>query len=101
MATAMTQHDTDRAAEATAALDAARTIDLLRGEIDALDESIIRLVAERTAVSARVQAARINAGGTRLELGRERVVVDRYRTGLGNHGASLAEAILRVGRGER
>lgn len=99
MATVMTDQDTQN--EAAAAVEAARTIDMLRGQIDALDESIIQLVAERAAVSARVQAARMNTGGTRVELGRERVVLDHYRAELGARGPALAESILRVCRGER
>jgi chorismate mutase len=75
------------------------TIPMLRTQIDAMDAAIIRLVAERTRLSKRVQAARISSGGTRVELGRERVVLDGYRNGLGPDGPQLAEAILRVGRG--
>jgi chorismate mutase len=76
-------------------------IPMLRTQIDAMDAAIIRLVAERTKLSKRIQAARISSGGTRVELGRERVVLDGYRTGLGPDGPQLAEAILRVGRGAR
>jgi chorismate mutase len=76
-------------------------IPMLRTQIDAMDAAIIRLVAERTRLSKRIQAARISSGGTRVELGRERIVLDGYRTGLGPDGPQLAEAILRVGRGAR
>jgi chorismate mutase len=76
-------------------------IPTLRTQIDAMDAAIIRLVAERTRLSKRVQTARISAGGTRVELGRERMILDSYRTGLGPDGPQLAEAILRVGRGAR
>ena len=74
---------------------------MLRGQIDSLDEAIIRLVAERARVSRRIQTARMNAGGTRVELGRERVVLDTYRDGLGPDGPSLADAVLQVCRGAR
>lgn len=77
------------------------SIDMLRGQIDALDAALIRIVAERTRVSRRIQAARMNAGGTRVELGRERTVRNSYRDGLGEDGAALAEAILQVCRGSR
>ncbi len=77
------------------------TIPTLRHQIDALDEAIVRLVAERTTLSKRIQAARINSGGTRIELGRERAVLDGYRQVLGSEGPQLAEAVLRVGRGAR
>jgi len=76
-------------------------IGMLRTQIDAMDAAIIALVGERTRLSKRIQAARISTGGTRVELGRERIVLDGYRTGLGPDGPQLAEAILRVGRGAR
>jgi chorismate mutase len=76
-------------------------IPMLRTQIDAMDAAIIRLVAERTLLSKRIQAARITAGGTRVELGRERMILDSYRSGLGPDGPQLAEAILRVGRGAK
>jgi chorismate mutase len=43
----------------------------------------------------------MNAGGTRVELGRERVVLDTYRSVLGADGTLLGDAILRVCRGAR
>ncbi|MFN2517937.1 MAG: chorismate mutase [Jatrophihabitantaceae bacterium] len=73
----------------------------LRGQIDALDAAIVRLVAERARLSARIQTARMNAGGTRVELGRERVILNAYRGGLGPDGANLADAVLQVCRGRR
>ena len=66
-----------------------------------LDEAIIRLVAERARLSRRIQTARMNAGGTRVELGRERVILDTYRDGLGPDGPPLADAVLQVCRGRR
>lgn len=88
-------------ADAPAAQAATEAIEVLRGQIDALDVAITRLVAERTQLSRRVQQARINAGGARVELGRERLIMDHYRTVLGSEGPNLAEAILRIGRGAR
>ena len=79
----------------------ADTIPMLRGQIDALDEAIVSLVAERARLSRRIQAARINAGGARVELGRERMILDAYRAGLGAEGPSLADAVLRLCRGSR
>lgn len=76
-------------------------IPVLRGQIDALDEAIVRLVAERARLSSRIQAARINAGGARVELGRERTILDAYRAGLGAEGPALADAVLRLCRGSR
>jgi chorismate mutase len=79
----------------------ADAIPLLRHQIDAMDEAIISLLAERARLSARVQRARMNSGGTRVELGRERVIRESYRAGLGTDGAAVADAILQVCRGSR
>jgi len=88
----------------TATDDPATTADpiaVLRGQIDALDTAITRLIAERARVSQRIQLARLASGGTRVELGRERVVRDGYRDALGPDGTVLADAVLRVCRGAR
>ena len=76
-------------------------IPVLRAQIDAMDEAILRLVAERAKLSRRIQLARMNGGGTRVELGRERVIMDAYRTALGPQGPALADAVLQVCRGAR
>jgi chorismate mutase len=73
----------------------------LRAEIDRLDNEIAALVAQRAEVSVRVQAARVSSGGTRIELGRERVIFEHYRSTLGHDGPALAEAVLRICRGQR
>jgi chorismate mutase len=91
MATAAEQELSDNAAAIAA----------LRSQIDALDGAITRLVAERTRLSRRIQTARMNAGGTRIELGRERDVLDGYRSALGPEGTMLGDAVLRVCRGAR
>jgi chorismate mutase len=85
----------------TDAPEALDMIPVLREQIDALDEAIVRLVAERVRVSQRIQTVRVNSGGARVELGRERVVLNSYRTGLGPAGSTLAEAVLQVCRGAR
>ncbi len=77
------------------------TVPMLREQIDALDQAVIALVAERAKVSRRIQTARLNAGGTRVELGRERVVLAAYRAALGEAGPRLADAVLQVCRGIR
>jgi chorismate mutase len=82
-------------------IDLAEAIPTLRTQIDAIDEALTRLIAERVRLSHRIQTARVNAGGTRVQLGRERVVHDRYRAALGSDGAVLADAVLRVCRGAR
>lgn len=92
--TSPTSTDSDAAA-------AADQIRVLRGQIDALDTAIVRLVAERAALSARVQATRMNTGGTRVELGREREILAAYRAALGSHGPAVADAVLQVCRGAR
>jgi len=80
---------------------AADAIPMLRGQIDALDAAICRLVTERARLSQRIQSARMNSGGTRVELGRERVILDAYRRALGPNGPALADAVLQVCRGAR
>ena len=74
-------------------------IPLLRSQIDAIDAGIARLVAERARLSARVQRARIASGGVRVELGRERMVLAKYKEALGDEGVALATAVLRLCRG--
>lgn len=76
-------------------------IPMLREQIDALDAALIQLIKERAQVSRRIQSARINAGGSRVELGRERTVLATYRTGLGPEGGTVADAVLQVCRGIR
>ncbi len=83
------------------AAEAAESIPVLRGQIDSLDEAITRLVSERARLSTRIQTARVNAGGTRVQIGRERVIMDTYRTALGPDGPALADAVLQVCRGSR
>jgi chorismate mutase len=94
----------------TASIDGVRAADpaetgdavpVLRGQIDAIDATILNLVRERMRLSQRIQNARISGGGTRVELGRERVILDKYRSALGPQGPNLADAVLQVCRGER
>lgn len=100
-ATASSAASAPRVDPTTAIVDDPGAVDTLRGQIDALDEAISRLVNERAALSRRIQAARMNAGGTRVELGRERAIHDHYRASLGTGGPALADAVLRVCRGAR
>jgi len=78
---------------------AAELIPQLRQQIDALDEALLHILTERARVSRRIQAARISSGGTRVEIGRERIVHDTYRAALGDEGPELAAAVLRLCRG--
>lgn len=84
-----------------AAADSGALIPTLRNQIDAVDAAIVALVAERARLSQRIQTARMNSGGTRVELGRERVILDTYRAALGDQGPHLADAVLQVCRGSR
>ena len=70
-----------------------------RARIDELDAQIVRLVAERAAVSRVVQAARAAGGGGVLVPGREEVVLAGYAAGLGEPGRALGLAVLQVCRG--
>jgi chorismate mutase len=98
MSTATTSPDS---ADSTQLADSAEAIPVLREQIDALDLALTRLVNERKRLSQRIQTARINSGGTRVELGRERLILDSYRQALGADGPLLADAVLRVCRGNR
>jgi chorismate mutase len=80
-------------------VDELAAVETLRTQIDALDTAIAQLITERARLSRRVQAARLNAGGPRVELGRERAIYAHYRGTLGGVGGAVAEAILRVCRG--
>jgi len=71
------------------------TVPILRDQIDAIDTAIARLVAERVRLSRRIQTLRLNSGGTRVQLGRERIILERYRAALGSDGPVLGEAVLR------
>ena len=72
-----------------------------RERIDALDAELLRLIAERAAVSAEVQRARRAAGGPRIVQSRENEVVGRWREALGRPGGTIALALLDLGRGPR
>jgi chorismate mutase len=71
----------------------------LRGEIDACDAEILRLVQRRLAVSQEIGELRRTTGGTRLSLSREQQVLARYQDALGPDGATLGLLLLRQGRG--
>ena len=93
--------NTDSVDPTTTIVDDPAAIDTLRGQIDAIDTALLRLISERAQLSRRIQAARISAGGTRVQLGRERAIVDNYRAAVGAEGPALADAVLRVCRGAR
>ena len=84
---------------ATTAAEPADPIGALREQIDACDAEIIELVQRRLAVSREIGALRAASGGTRLSLSRESQVLTRFRSALGDDGATLALMLLRQGRG--
>lgn len=71
----------------------------LRTRIDQIDETIIRLWQERAALSQEVGRTRVASGGTRLVLARERQILEKFRSVLGDDGVQLALLLLRAGRG--
>ena len=73
----------------------------LRHDIDAVDDQLIALLARRTEISQEIQHRRMNAGGPRIQHGRERQVLARYRDGLGAEGSKVALALLELCRGRR
>ncbi|ATZ24958.1 chorismate mutase [Streptomyces lavendulae] len=70
-----------------------------RERIDAIDDRIIGLIQERTAVSTVVQEARIAAGGRRVHLSREMEVLAHWSDALGKPGTALAMTLLELCRG--
>jgi chorismate mutase len=71
-----------------------------RARIDEVDAQIIDLVRARIEASKAVQAARISAGGTRVQHSREIDILNRYRRSLGAQGSSLALLLLEMARGQ-
>ncbi|MGW0436084.1 chorismate mutase [Micromonospora sp. NPDC003197] len=78
---------------------AAARIAAIRERIDEIDDTLIALWQERSALSQQVGATRMASGGTRLVLSREREIVERFREALGADGTQLALLLLRAGRG--
>ncbi|MEW2621107.1 chorismate mutase [Streptomyces sp. NPDC048106] len=75
------------------------TIAAARERIDAIDDRIIGLIQERTAVSAVVQQTRLSSGGRRVSLSREMEILGHYREALGKPGTALAMTLLELCRG--
>ncbi|MFM9377542.1 chorismate mutase [Gordonia sp. VNK21] len=74
-------------------------IDALRGEIDRMDAMILAAIQRRSAVSKKIGAARMAAGGPRLVHSREMKVLERFSALGGSEGHTLAMLLLRLGRG--
>lgn len=73
-------------------------IDVLRGEIDAIDADILHLIQRRSAISHAIGAARRAEGGPRIVISREMAILDRFAD-LGPSGAELGMLLLNLGRG--
>ncbi len=71
----------------------------LRARIDDLDLLVLDQLHERRLLSQRIQAARVASGGVRVELSREREILDVYARAMGSDGIAMATAVLRTCRG--
>ncbi|MFM9588950.1 chorismate mutase [Streptomyces scabiei] len=96
---AATTHATKTTATGARTAEAAAVIADARERIDALDDRIIGLIQERTAVSTVIQQTRIESGGRRVNLSREMDVLAHYRDALGRPGTALAMTLLELCRG--
>ncbi|WJZ17389.1 Intracellular chorismate mutase [Corynebacterium guangdongense] len=70
-----------------------------RQEIDRLDRIILDAVKRRTTVSQAIGKTRMGSGGTRLVHTREVAIINQFRDELGDEGPTLANVLLRLGRG--
>ena len=77
------------------------SVDDGRTRIDAIDDQLLALVAQRRVVSTRIQQLRVKAGGSRVEHSRENAILRRYSEALGDGGVELALAVLDHCRGRR
>ncbi|MEO6955544.1 MAG: chorismate mutase [Antricoccus sp.] len=73
-------------------------IAVLRGQIDAVDDTIIRLIVERSEMSRRIAAMRSATGGTGVDLGGEYKTITKFHQALGKNGSALASLLLRSRR---
>jgi chorismate mutase len=94
-----TTHATKTTTTGARTAEAAAVIAGARERIDALDDRIIGLIQERTAVSTVIQQTRIESGGRRVNLSREMDVLAHYRDALGRPGTALAMTLLELCRG--
>lgn len=79
--------------------DAAAQIGLLREQIDAVDDEIIRLVNERRALSNDVGRLRAAVGGPRLSISREHQIMGKFAKEVGTYGSQVALLLLKISRG--
>ncbi|GAB7048602.1 chorismate mutase [Catenuloplanes indicus] len=83
----------------TAEATASAAIVEIRSRINEIDDAIIALWKERSALSQQVGKTRVASGGTRLVLSREREIMEKFREALGADGTQVALLLLRAGRG--
>ncbi|WP_153505379.1 chorismate mutase [Cumulibacter manganitolerans] len=79
--------------------EATHKINVLRDQIDAVDDAIISLIDERIALSHNVGALRAAIGGPRLSLSRENQILGKFARAIGTHGTPLAMLLLKISRG--
>jgi chorismate mutase len=77
-------------------------LERLRGQLAALDDAIIQTITERAKVSKLAQAARNaeNPKAGNVDIGQERLVMDRYRSRLGHAAGWLALDVLSLCRAD-
>ncbi|MCW2542389.1 MAG: chorismate mutase [Frankiales bacterium] len=93
------RRSTDAGSSASDGLHSWDDLTNLRREVDLLDQAMMHALIQRTELSSRIQAVRISLGGPRVDLQRERQIIDTYRHVFGHDGAELASLILRHSRG--
>lgn len=71
-----------------------------REEINRMDRIILDAIKRRTEVSRAIGATRMSSGGTRLVHTREIAIINQFAQELGEEGPTIAQALLRMGRGK-
>lgn len=89
---------TDPAPTETAALLTQLNEEVRLHQVDALDDEIISLVAQRVALVHEIQRERTAAGAPGTRLSRETQVIGRYGNGLGRPGVEVAMILLNLCR---
>lgn len=69
-------------------------LEILRAQLAHLDDALIQSLIERQRISLRVQRLKVDAGGARVDVGQENVVIKRYTDRLGDPGRYLANEVL-------
>lgn len=90
---------TTTADSSPSAQDAAAQIGVLREQIDAVDDEIIRLIDKRRTLSHNVGQLRAAVGGPRLSISREHQIMGKFAKDLGAYGSQVALLLLKISRG--